>query len=133
MKNRKLLTISTILVVLSICVYIVVFKVSGSDNSVTVEGCNPYNVQIKKGDKDNSAEIIWKSKEDCSAYIVYGDEMKDLNLVAIDLENGIKSREHRVILNSLMSSRTYFFSIISDGVNYGKNGLPVSFSISFLE
>jgi hypothetical protein len=132
MNRRRIFTICTILVVLSACIYFFVFRVSGSNTSVSVDGCDPYNVEVKKGEKENSVEILWKSKEECSAYILYGDEMKDLNLVGVDLENSIKSREHKVVLNSIMSSRTYFFSIVSEGVTYGKNGLPVSFSISSL-
>jgi len=132
MNNRVILTISGVVVLMSLLLWIFVFKASGSDSSVSIEGCNPYNVSIKKGEKDNSVVIEWKSKKECSAYIVYGSEMKDLNLIGIDLENEVKDKEHKVVLNTLLSSRTYFFSIISDGVTYGKEGLPISFSISSL-
>lgn len=132
MNRGKVFTIGTVLIILFSCIYFFVFRVSGSDSSVSVEGCNPYNIQIKKGEKENTVNISWKSKKECSAYVLYGNEMKDLNLVAVDLENGIKSEEHLVVLTSILSTRTYFFSIVSDGTTYGKNGLPVSFSISSL-
>lgn len=132
MNRRRVITIGAVLVVLFLCIYLFVFRVSGSNTSVSIEGCDPYNIQIRKGDTENSVEILWKSKKECSSYILYGDEMKDLNLVAVDLENGIKSKNHKVVLSSILSTRTYFFSIVSDGITYGKNGLPVSFSISSL-
>jgi len=132
MKNRWIFTIGIVLSVLMIFVGIFVFKVSGSNNSVSVEGCNPYNVEIKNGENGNSVEISWKSKSKCSAYILYGTEMKNLNLVAIDLEGDFMGKNHKVVINSLLSSKTYFFSIISGGTTYGKDGLPISFSISSL-
>lgn len=132
MNRKRILIISTGIVVLLLGIYFLVSTVSGSSSSVSIEGCNPYNIQIHKGNSDNSVEILWKSKNECSAYIVYGNKMKDLNLVGVDLDHGAKSRDHRIVLNSIMSSKTYFFSIVSDGVTYGKDGLPVSFSISSL-
>lgn len=132
MNKKRVFTIFTIFVVLCFVVYFFVFRVSGSSSSMNIDGCNPYNVEINKGDKEHSVEISWKSKKECSAYIIYGSEMKNLNLIGIDLNNEIKSREHVVILNSLVSSKTYFFSIVSEGITYGKNGLPISFSISSL-
>ena len=131
MKNRVLFLI-TVVTVLSLVVGIFVFRVSGSSSSVSVEGCDPYNVKIQKGEKDSSVVISWKSKAECSAYIIYGGEMKDLHLIGIDLENDIKDRDHKVVINSLVSSKVYFFSIVSEGVTYGKDGLPISFSISSL-
>ncbi|PKN02524.1 hypothetical protein CVU76_00575 [Candidatus Dojkabacteria bacterium HGW-Dojkabacteria-1] len=132
MKNRGIFTIGVVLTVLMIFVGVFVFKASGSNDSVSVEGCNPYNVEIKKGEKENSVEITWKSKTRCSAYILYGTEMKNLNLVAIDLEGDFRGKNHKVVINSLLSSKTYFFSIVSGGTTYGKDGLPISFSISSL-
>lgn len=131
MKNRILFT-TVVVLVISLVIGVFVFKVSGSSSSVSIEGCNPYNVKISKGEKENSVEISWKSKESCSAYVIYGNEMKDLHLIGIDLENNVEDRNHTVVLNSLLSTKIYFFSIVSDGVTYGKEGLPVSFSISSL-
>ena len=132
MKNRGVFTIGVVLTVLMIFVVVFVFKVSGSNDSISVEGCNPYNVLIQKGEKENSVEISWKSKEKCSAYILYGTEMKNLSLVAIDLEGDLRGKNHKVVINSLLSSKMYFFSIVSGGITYGKDGLPISFSISSL-
>ena len=131
MKNRVLFLI-TVVTVISLVVGLFVFRVSGSNSSVSVEGCDPYNVKIERGEEEKSVLISWKSKAACSAYIIYGGEMKDLHLIGIDLENEIKDREHKVVLNSLISSKVYFFSIVSDGTTYGKDGLPISFSISSL-
>ncbi len=131
MKSKGLFLI-TVVTVLSLVVGLFVFRVSGSNSSVSIEGCDPYNVKIERGEKENSVAISWKSKASCSAYIIYGGEMKDLHLIGIDLENQIKDRDHRVVLNSLISTKVYFFSIVSDGTTYGKDGLPISFSISSL-
>ncbi len=132
MKNRWIFTIGIVLAVILTTVGIFVFKVSGSNDSVSVDGCDPYNVRVEKGESPNSVQISWLSKKECSAYVIYGSEMKDLNLVGIDLENEVKDRKHTVVINSLMSSKRYFFSIVSDGVTYGKDGLPLSFIPSSL-
>ena len=56
--------------------------------------------------------------------------MKDLSLVGVDLLNDIESKDHVVEIQSLMSSKKYYFTIISDGVSYGKEGLPLQFTIT---
>ncbi len=132
MRSRWVFTIGIFLTVILISIGIVVFKVSGSNSSVSIDGCDPYNVKIQKGESPNSVEISWLSKEKCSAYIIYGNEMKDLNLVGIDLKNDVKDINHFVVIDSVLSSKTYFFSIVSDGVTYGKDGLPLSFTPSSL-
>ncbi|MGI6423264.1 MAG: hypothetical protein ACOX0X_01410 [Candidatus Dojkabacteria bacterium] len=132
MKSRVIFTISLASFIIIGVILIFVFKASGSNSSPFVGGCDPYNVEVRKGEGENSVVISWKSKQRCSGYVIYGSEMKDLRLVGIDLENEIKDTKHTVVVNSLVSTKTYFFSIISDGVSYGKEGLPISFSISAL-
>lgn len=132
MRRKIIFTISVVFIVISVCIYFFVFKASGSDSAVSIEGCNPYNVEVKKAEGANSVVISWRSKESCPGYVIYGSEMKDLNLVGIDLEGGVKGSEHTVVIDALISSKVYFFSIVSDGVTYGKDGLPISFSISSL-
>ncbi len=131
MKNNWYVTIG-ILGILLIVIVLVVFRVSGSEDSIYVEGCTPYNVQIQRGIKENTVEISWKSKEKCSGYILYGKEMKGLDMVGVDLKNETQSKDHFVIVESLVTSKRYFFSIVSNGVSFGKDGLPLQFSIDSL-
>jgi hypothetical protein len=132
MIRRNIATFLVVGLVIISILGVFVFRVSGSDSSVSVEGCNPYNVKIEKGENENTAVISWKSKVKCSAYIVYGSEMKDLNMIGIDLDNDFKDSNHRVVVSSLLKSKTYYFTIVSEGVTYGKGGLPISFTISSL-
>lgn len=117
---------------LGIVILLFVFKSSASKESINIEGCIPYNVAIGKTDTESSVKISWESKNNCSGYILYGKKMRGLEMVGIDLKNEIQSKEHEVILNSLVSTKTYYFTIISDGVSYGKDGLPLQFSINSL-
>ena len=118
--------------ILGIVISVFVFKSSASKDSITIEGCTPYNVNIGKTDQENSVKISWKSKEDCSGYLLYGKEMRGLDMVGVDLKNEVQSKEHEIVLNSLVSSKTYYFTIISNGISYGKEGLPLQFSITSL-
>jgi len=132
MKSNWYITI-WILGVLVVVIALFVYKVSGSEDAVYVEGCVPYNVQIKKGEvEENTSVISWKSKEKCSGYILYGKEMRGLDMVSIDLENETESKDHSVTLRGLLSSKRYYFSIVSNGISFGKDGLPLQFSIDSL-
>ena len=118
--------------ILGIVISVFVFKSSASKDSITIEGCTPYNVNIGKTDQENSVKISCKSKEDCSGYLLYGKEMRGLDMVGVDLKNEVQSKEHEIVLNSLVSSKMYYFTIISNGISYGKEGLPLQFSITSL-
>lgn len=109
-----------------------VFKVSGSESGESISECTPYNVNVKRGKDENSVRISWINIEKCSGYILYGSDMKDLSMVSVDLENEIQSKIHAVEINSLVSTKTYYFTIVSENVSYGKEGLPLQFSISSL-
>ena len=131
MKSNWYITIGALCLVI-IVIGIFFFKVSGSENSVYVDGCTPYNVEIRKGIEENSVDILWKSKEKCSGYILYGKEIKGLEMVGVDIENGIQSKDHIITLKQLINSKEYFFSIVSDGISFGKDGLSLRFSIDSL-
>lgn len=131
MKNNWYVTIG-ILGILLVVVILFVYKVSGSEDSINVEGCTPYNVEIQKGNDENTVNISWKSKERCSGYIVYGKELRGLDMVSVDLENEVESKEHIVVIEGLVTSKRYYFSIVSNGASFGKDGLPLQFSIDSL-
>lgn len=130
--RKKLYIFTGVLAVVLVLATFFVFKVFGSENLLSVSGCTPYNVKIERGEDSKSVFISWLSKEKCSGYILYGSEMKDLNMVGVDLKNDIESKNHIVEIKSLVSSKLYYFSIISDGMSYGKEGLPLQFSINSL-
>lgn len=123
--NRKGLIISGSIVLLLGIVGLFVFKVFGSNELENVSKCTPFNVEVSKGQQEYSVNIAWKTKEVCSGFITYGEGEDELDLVSVDIQNGVKSNTHIVTLYSLVSTKTYYFSIISDSVNYGKNGLPI--------
>ena len=131
MKNKWVITIVILIVFISV-ISLFVIKSSASQDSVYVEGCTPYNIEIEKGKSPSSVVISWKSKEKCSAYILYGKEVGGLDMVAVDLENEIKSNEHRVTIQNLVSTKKYYYVIVSNDVIYGKDGLPLQFSIDSL-
>ncbi len=131
MKSNWYITIGA-LCLLVIVIAIFFFKASGSEDSVYVEGCTPYNVEIRRGVEENSVDILWKSKEKCSGYILYGKELKGLEMVGVDVENGTLSKDHIITLKQLVSSKEYFFSIVTNGISFGKDGLPLRFSIDSL-
>lgn len=131
MKNNWYVTIG-ILGILLVVVILFVYRVSGSEDSIYVEGCTPYNVEIQKGNDEKSVNISWMSKEKCSGYIVYGKELRGLDMVSVDLENDAESKEHIVRVKGLVTSKRYYFSIVSNGASFGKDGLPLQFSIDSL-
>ena len=131
MKNKGILIIVILIISISV-ISLFVIKSSASQDSVYVEGCTPYNIEIKKGDASSSVVISWKSKEKCSAYLLYGKEPDGLDMVGVDLKNDIKSKEHIVTIQNLVSTKIYYFVIVSNDVIYGKDGLPLQFSIDSL-
>ena len=130
--RKRIYIFTGVLTVVLVLATFFVFKVFGSENIVYVSGCTPYNVKIAKGENENSVDIYWESKEKCSGYILYGSEMKDLSMVGVDLTNEVESKIHVVNIQNLVSSKRYYFSIISNDMSYGKDGLPLQFSISSL-
>lgn len=130
--KKWILIISSASVVGLLIVGVFVIKAFGSNDSISIAGCDPYNVEISKGNNDNSVIISWTTKNDCSAYVIYGENMKDLSLVAVDADHSVNTKSHSVVINTLLSTKMYYFTIVSDGTNYGKNGLAIPFSISSL-
>ena len=131
MKNKWIFMIVILIISISV-ISLFVIKSSASQGSVYVEGCTPYNIEIKKGNTSGSVVISWKSKEKCSAYLLYGKEADGLDMVGVDLKNNIKSNDHIVTIENLVSTKIYYFVIVSNDVIYGKDGLPLQFSIDSL-
>lgn len=131
MKEKVYIFLGGIFLFVSITSFLVL-KVFGSESSTYVTGCTPYNVDITKGGSENSVEITWESKQECSGYILYGSDMKDLSNVGIDLVNDISSTVHTVSISSLISTKVYFLTIVSENISYGKDGLPLQFTINSL-
>jgi hypothetical protein len=111
---------------------LVVFRVFGSEEYIYVDDCTPYNISIENGREEKTVVISWQTRNRCIGYLLYGSQMRELNLVGVDLENEVESRDHIVVLKNLSEISKYYFSIISGEVTYGKEGLPVQFSISSL-
>lgn len=132
-ENKQNIFISIgVLITLSVIITLVVFKVSGSDTSQNISQCTPYNITIEKGEREFTAKINWMTKSECAGFVTYGDSSNTLSRVGVDTVNGVKNRKHEVVLESLVSSKEYYFSIVSDSQNYGNNGLPISFTLNSL-
>jgi hypothetical protein len=131
MNNRGVIIIGSVLILLSI-LSVVVFRVSGSKDSVYVDGCTPFNIRIEKGEELSTVNIHWKTKEKCTGYILYGVDSRNLDMVAVDLVNESSSKSHTVEITSLVSTQEYYFSVVSGDIDYGKDGLPLRFSVTSL-
>lgn len=91
--------------------------------------CTPYNVFINKGDKDNTVEIVWLTKKECMAFIQYGSSEGNMKMIGVDQYNSVQSKEHKVVLENLLSNEKYYFLINSDNQGYGSDGVPLEFRI----
>lgn len=106
-------------------------------NSIDLVGyikrdCVPYNVFVQKGEKEYSVDISWSTKADCLGFVLYGNSSNSLDSVAVDLKNKSKATKHEVVLESILSSESYYFLINSGEKSYGSNGSPVIFSFDSL-
>lgn len=90
-------------------------------------GCAPYNVFITEGEENYSVEIEWSTKDKCFGFVQYGSDSNDMKLIGVDLADNSQSKEHRVVLKSILSTERYYFLINSDDQEYGLNGIPLEF------
>ncbi|MCD4756562.1 hypothetical protein K8R20_03035 [bacterium] len=131
--SKKLIYIfGGVLVCLVGALVVFVFKAQGSSDLDMVSGCVPYNVSLSKGEDDHQVVIDWKTEEECLGYVIYGDDMGNLDLVSIDTKD-LSSEIHTVVLEKLLSTKYYYFVISSGGMDYGDSGVPLSFSLSSLQ
>jgi hypothetical protein len=94
--------------------------------------CIPYNIFIEKGEQEYTAIIKWSTKKECVGFVQYGNQRDNLNLVAVDQINKVRSRTHEVKIEKLLTSQKYYFLINSDEVAYGYNGKALDFSLGSL-
>lgn len=104
------------------------FEISGFSKN----DCVPYNVFIQNGEKDHSVSIVWSTRKECIGFVQYGEDRTNLDLIAVDLENKSKSKEHSVVIEKLLNSKKYFFLINSQEQPYGNNGTPLEFILEDL-
>ena len=130
--NRKGVYIfGSVLFILLGVILVFVFKVQGSNESSSISGCTPFNVELSRGENDFQLFIDWNTQDECLGYVMYGDDRESLDLIAIDTQK-LSSKSHRVAINKLLTSKTYYFVIQSDDITYGDKGIPLSFSLSSL-
>jgi hypothetical protein len=123
----------SIVVVSVISVLLVTKSVVGFDIAgVSERDCVPYNVFILKGENDFSVDITWSTKAECVAFVLYGRDRSNLDMVAVDLVNKNKSRDHIVTLDQLLTTEVYYFLINSQEQAYGNNGVPLEFILENL-
>ncbi len=105
----------------------------GSDIFASLKkDCVPYNIFIEKGEQDYMAVIKWNTKKECVGFVQYGNQRDNLNLVAVDQINKVRSKTHEVKIEKLLTSQKYYLLINSDEVAYGYNGKALDFSLEGL-
>lgn len=126
--NRRdlIITIFVVLIVFSL-LSVFVYKAKGSNEGDLIGECTPYNVIITK-EGEYQAVIEWSTNEECLGYINYGDQRDRLDFIAIDSED-LSSHKHKVVIDKLVPSKSYFFIINSGDKSYGNRGVPLSFSL----
>lgn len=92
--------------------------------------CTPYNVFVEKGNDEFSVMIKWRTIGKCSGFIQYGIDRSELDRVGFDVNGSLKSVEHQVVLEKLLTKSKYYFLINSESKGYGSNGVPLEFIIS---
>lgn len=95
--------------------------------------CTPYNVFVRKGQDEFSVVIEWKTIGACPGFVQYGNDVNDLDRVGFDVEGNLKSTEHKVVVEKLLTKTKHYFLVNSDSKGYGNNnGVPLEFTISEL-
>lgn len=130
--SKKIIIITiSVVCILFVTVLVVVTKVTGSSEKSMISGCVPYNVSISKGEENFQAVIEWSTQDECLGYVIYGRDRDRLDFIAIDTQE-LSSKNHRVVINKLLTEKRYFFLIYSGDTTYGSRGNPLSFSLSSL-
>lgn len=132
MNRKKVSILVFVLVILITLLFILVFKVVATSESGRAEKCVPYNVEIKKAEKDFQVEISWLTKDLCTGFVLYGKDRNNMNLIVVENSGNYNSRDHRVVIDGLLTYKRYYFLINSDSQDYGISGSPLSFTINSL-
>ena len=94
--------------------------------------CVPYNIFVEKGGDDFSVKIKWSTRKECVGFVQYGNQRDNLGSVAIDQVNKVRSKNHEVTIQKLLTTQKYYFLVISDDVSYGYSGKAIDFSLQNL-
>ena len=87
--------------------------------------CVPSNVKIENL-TDKSAQVSWSIDSNCTSYLKYGTDRNVLDrLKAPSSKHGDTLTTN---LDKLNSSQKYYFVIVSNGVDYGDQGMPLYFT-----
>jgi hypothetical protein len=136
MKKSNLFLITGVLglFLVGIATTLIFVKNTFGDNvfAVTKKDCVPYNIFVEKGDNEYAVKISWSTKKDCMGFVQYGGQRETLNLIGIDQKNPVRSKEHEVVLEKLLTTQKYYFLVNSDNTAYGYNGTALDFSIKDL-
>ena len=88
------------------------------------DGCLPINLQVQNVSA-NSFSVEWETLEKCLGFVKYGESIDSIDFIALDDEDNLSVKKHKVKVNELNSSSIYYFVIFSDGVEYGVEGTPI--------
>jgi hypothetical protein len=76
--------------------------------------------------------ITWSTKKECVGFVQYGSQRENMNSVAVDQKNKVKSKTHEVTIEKLLTTQKYYFLVNSDDTSYGYNGTALDFSLKDL-
>ena len=136
MINRKIFYIGgaiSVLVISIASILLITKNVVGFDvQGFSIRDCVPYNVFIRKGEEEHSANIVWSTKAECIGFVQYGRDSSNLDMVSVDLVNKSKSKDHIVTISQIMSTDIYYFLVNSQEQAYGSSGAPLEFVLGNL-
>ncbi|MBN1374401.1 hypothetical protein JW962_03670 [Candidatus Dojkabacteria bacterium] len=108
---------------LGLIIYVKALHKESNVKGKTVSKTNPVeaNVTMVGG---NCFLAYWETEEESIGYVKYGSSPDTINLVGKNKEGFIYSTRHEIKVCDLTEPE-YYVIIVSDGVPYGLNGVPI--------
>jgi hypothetical protein len=121
--SKKSLVISSVFGFLLCCFSVVgmLIKIKEKESSV----CQPFNIFVSKTG-ENSIDIQWETEGNCLGYVLYGEDVYEIERVAVNTDSLKKENNHSISISGLLTTTTYYFIVVSEDEAYGKNGKPIS-------
>ena len=90
---------------------------------VNVETCVPYNLEFSNITQ-NEILVEWKTVGDCVSYLRYGLSLEDDGQIVTGEDGYLPSSSHKVLVEELKPSSSYYIYVVSVGEKYGDEGEP---------
>jgi hypothetical protein len=122
--SKKSLVISSVFGFLLCCFSVVgmLIKIKEKESSV----CQPFNIFVSKTG-ENSIDIQWETEGNCLGYVLYGEDVYEIERVAVNTDSLKKENNHSIyIFWAINYYNVLLYCCISEDEAYGKNGKPIS-------